>query len=93
MAERERRMREAEEAGRRQVEEQQRLRNDEVFRQVLQVRRCCCSHKPALTYEQTHTTTIDSFLEDIVLQAQDNVADDQGASKHPLALMGVASKS
>eukprot|EP00730_Choanoeca_flexa_P000263 TRINITY_DN10121_c0_g1_i1.p1 TRINITY_DN10121_c0_g1~~TRINITY_DN10121_c0_g1_i1.p1 ORF type:complete len:756 (+),score=215.63 TRINITY_DN10121_c0_g1_i1:127-2268(+) len=61
MAERERRMREAEEAGRRQVEEQHRQRNDEVFRQVM----------------QTHATTIDSFLEDIVLQAQDRVADDQ----------------
>jgi NADH dehydrogenase/NADH:ubiquinone oxidoreductase subunit G len=61
LAERERRMREAEEAGRRQLEELRRRQNDEVFRGIVDV----------------HRETIDSYLEDIILDAQEETASDQ----------------
>lgn len=62
LAERERRMREAEEAGRRQVEEKKREQADEAFRQIMAV----------------HQGTVESYLEDIILSAQNHVADQQG---------------
>ncbi|EGD83678.1 hypothetical protein PTSG_04284 [Salpingoeca rosetta] len=61
LAERERRLREAEEAGRRQQEEKQRALNDEVFRQVMDV----------------HRGTLDSYLEDIIMESEEQVADEQ----------------
>lgn len=61
LAERERRLREAEEAGRRQVEEEARSLNDAVFEQVMAV----------------HRGTLESYLEDIILDAEDQVADEQ----------------
>jgi hypothetical protein len=63
MAERQRRMREAEESGKRQIEEQRRQQQDEVFRQVVQV----------------HQATVDSYLEDLILGAKAASADQQGA--------------
>jgi hypothetical protein len=61
MAERERRIREAEESGRRQVEERRRREEDEIFKQMVKV----------------HQTTVDTYLEDIILAATDKTADDQ----------------
>ncbi|KAM9299894.1 LOW QUALITY PROTEIN: cilia- and flagella-associated protein 91 [Morus bassanus] len=61
LAERQRRMREAEESGRRQVEERQRQEEDEIFKQVVKV----------------HQSTIDSYLEDIILSSMENTAEEQ----------------
>uniref|UniRef100_A0A8C2U3F9 Cilia- and flagella-associated protein 91 n=1 Tax=Coturnix japonica TaxID=93934 RepID=A0A8C2U3F9_COTJA len=61
LAERTRRMREAEESGRRQLEEKQRQEEDEIFRQVVKV----------------HQSTVDSYLEDIILSSMENTADEQ----------------
>uniref|UniRef100_A0A8C6Z222 Cilia- and flagella-associated protein 91 n=1 Tax=Nothoprocta perdicaria TaxID=30464 RepID=A0A8C6Z222_NOTPE len=61
LAERQRRMREAEESGRRQVEELRRQEEDEIFRQVVQV----------------HQSTVDSYLEDIILSSMENTAEEQ----------------
>uniref|UniRef100_A0A8C2ZKS6 Cilia- and flagella-associated protein 91 n=1 Tax=Cyclopterus lumpus TaxID=8103 RepID=A0A8C2ZKS6_CYCLU len=61
LAERDRRLREAEESGRRQMEERRRREEDEIFRQVVQV----------------HQETVDLYLEDIVLGALEQTADQQ----------------
>lgn len=62
LAERQRRMREAEEAGRRQREEQMRREEDEVFRQVMNV----------------HQDTVESYLENILTGAVEDVSARQG---------------
>ncbi|XP_030614578.1 cilia- and flagella-associated protein 91 isoform X2 [Archocentrus centrarchus] len=61
LAERDRRLREAEESGRRQVEERKRIKEDEIFRQVVQV----------------HQETVDLYLEDIILGSSEHIADQQ----------------
>ncbi|KAM8977766.1 cilia- and flagella-associated protein 91 [Pelodytes ibericus] len=61
LAERHRRIREAEESGRRQVEERRRREEDEIFRQVVSI----------------HQTTVDSYLEDIILKATAHTAEEQ----------------
>nr|DBA34622.1 TPA: hypothetical protein GDO54_002168 [Pyxicephalus adspersus] len=61
LAERHRRIREAEESGRRQVEERRRREEDEIFRQVVNI----------------HQSTVDSYLEDIILSAMENTAEEQ----------------
>ncbi|KAK9537745.1 hypothetical protein VZT92_005331 [Zoarces viviparus] len=61
LAERDRRLREAEESGRRQVEDRRRREEDEIFRQVVQV----------------HQETVDLYLEDIILAASEQTADKQ----------------
>uniref|UniRef100_UPI003AABEBDA cilia- and flagella-associated protein 91 isoform X2 n=1 Tax=Centroberyx gerrardi TaxID=166262 RepID=UPI003AABEBDA len=61
LAERERRLREAEESGRRQVEQRRRREQDEIFRQVVQV----------------HQDTVDLYLEDIILGTVEQTADQQ----------------
>ncbi|XP_030059857.1 cilia- and flagella-associated protein 91 [Microcaecilia unicolor] len=61
LAERHRRIREAEESGRRQVEERRRREEDEIFRQVVKV----------------HQSTVDTYLEDIILNATKSTADEQ----------------
>ncbi|KAL8577811.1 hypothetical protein ACOMHN_054561 [Nucella lapillus] len=61
LAERQRRIREAEESGRRQVEERRRREEDEVFKQVIKV----------------HQTTVDTYLQDVILGAVDTTADTQ----------------
>uniref|UniRef100_UPI0037E92459 cilia- and flagella-associated protein 91 n=1 Tax=Semicossyphus pulcher TaxID=241346 RepID=UPI0037E92459 len=61
LAERDRRLREAEESGRRQVEERRRREEDEIFRQVVQV----------------HQETLDLYLEDIILETLEQTADQQ----------------
>ncbi|XP_067896047.1 cilia- and flagella-associated protein 91 isoform X2 [Heterodontus francisci] len=61
LAERRRRIREAEESGLRQVEERRRREEDEIFKQVVKV----------------HQTTVDSYLEDILLKSMQDTAEDQ----------------
>lgn len=61
LAERDRRLREAEESGRRQVEERRRREEDEIFRQVVQV----------------HQETVNLYLEDIILGTVEQTADQQ----------------
>uniref|UniRef100_A0A3B5B9X6 Cilia- and flagella-associated protein 91 n=1 Tax=Stegastes partitus TaxID=144197 RepID=A0A3B5B9X6_9TELE len=61
LAERERRLREAEESGRRQAEERRRREDDEIFKQVVQV----------------HQESVDLYLEDIILETLNQVADEQ----------------
>nr|XP_020645247.1 protein MAATS1 isoform X1 [Pogona vitticeps]XP_020645248.1 protein MAATS1 isoform X1 [Pogona vitticeps] len=61
LAERQRRMREAEESGRRQVEERRRREEDEIFRQVVKV----------------HQSTVDSYLEDVILNSMETTAEEQ----------------
>ncbi|CAD7927328.1 unnamed protein product [Amoebophrya sp. A25] len=59
LAERERRMRQASEGGRRQAEERLRAREDEIFRQVM---------------KDVHQGTVDSYLEDILTNAVETTA-------------------
>ncbi|XP_013081110.2 cilia- and flagella-associated protein 91-like isoform X2 [Biomphalaria glabrata] len=61
LAERQRRIREAEESGRRQWEIRRRREEDEIFKQVV----------------KTHQVTVDSYLEDIIAGSIDNTATDQ----------------
>ncbi|XP_071988430.1 cilia- and flagella-associated protein 91 [Engystomops pustulosus] len=61
LAERHRRTREAEESGRRQVEERRRREEDEIFRQVVNI----------------HQSTVDSYLEDVILRTAVHTAEDQ----------------
>ncbi|XP_044129331.1 cilia- and flagella-associated protein 91 isoform X3 [Bufo gargarizans] len=61
LAERHRRIREAEESGRRQVEERRRREEDEIFRQVVNI----------------HQSTLDSYLEDVILSTAVHTAEDQ----------------
>ncbi|XP_041663807.1 cilia- and flagella-associated protein 91 isoform X2 [Cheilinus undulatus] len=61
LAERDRRLREAEESGRRQLEECRRREEDEIFRQVVQI----------------HQDTLDLYLEDIILETVEKTADQQ----------------
>ncbi|PVD27057.1 hypothetical protein C0Q70_12207 [Pomacea canaliculata] len=65
LAERQRRRREAEESGRRQVEERRRREEDEIFKQVVKV----------------HQTSVDTYLEDIILGAVDSTADVQARAE------------
>lgn len=61
LAERQRRLREAEESGRRQVEERRRREEDEIFKQVIGV----------------HQETVDIYLTDIITDAIETTADEQ----------------
>ncbi|XP_039913111.1 cilia- and flagella-associated protein 91 [Hirundo rustica] len=61
LAERQRRMREAEESGRRQLEESRREEEDALFRQVVNVQ----------------DRTIDTYLEDIILSSMERTAEEQ----------------
>ncbi|XP_071841728.1 cilia- and flagella-associated protein 91-like isoform X2 [Apostichopus japonicus] len=61
LAERKRRIREAEESGRRQVEERRRREEDEIFKQVVKV----------------HQSSVDTYLEDMILLSMDVTADNQ----------------
>lgn len=70
LTERDRRLREAEESGRRQTEERRRREEDEIFRQVVQV----------------NQETVDLYLEDIILGTTENVADEQARKEiHTIA--------
>ena len=61
LAERQRRMREAEESGRRQIEERRRREWDEIFKQTV----------------KTHQDSVDTYLEDIIVKAVDDTAQEQ----------------
>ncbi|KAM5154322.1 cilia- and flagella-associated protein 91 [Callospermophilus lateralis] len=61
LAERQRRMREAEESGRRQVEQRRLREEDQIFKEVVKV----------------HQSTVSSYLEDIILSTEENTAEEQ----------------
>ncbi|XP_070262367.1 cilia- and flagella-associated protein 91 isoform X2 [Myotis yumanensis] len=65
LAERQRRMREAEESGRRQVEQRRLREEDEIFKEVVKV----------------HQSTISSYLEDIILNTEENTAEEQARAE------------
>ncbi|NXL30617.1 CFA91 protein, partial [Glaucidium brasilianum] len=73
LAERQRRMREAEESGRRQVEERRRREEDEIFRQAREGGWWDCGWFVV----KVHQSTIDSYLEDIILSSMENTAEEQ----------------
>ena len=60
LAERERRMREAEESGRRQAEENRRRTEDEMIKQIMKV----------------HQDTVDGYLQDVIMSSVQETADD-----------------
>ncbi|XP_052014923.1 cilia- and flagella-associated protein 91 [Apodemus sylvaticus] len=61
LAERQRRMREAEESGRRQVEQRRLKQEDQIFMEVIKV----------------HQSTVTSYLEDIILNTEERTAEEQ----------------
>ncbi|XP_046515075.1 cilia- and flagella-associated protein 91 isoform X4 [Equus quagga] len=65
LAERQRRMREAEESGRRQVEQRRLREEDQIFKEVLKV----------------HQSTVTSYLEDIILNTEENTAEEQARAE------------
>ncbi|XP_054966308.1 cilia- and flagella-associated protein 91 isoform X5 [Pan paniscus] len=65
LAERQRRVREAEESGRRQVEKQRLREEDEIFKEAIKV----------------HHSTISSYLEDIILNTEANTAEEQARAE------------
>uniref|UniRef100_H0WR75 Cilia- and flagella-associated protein 91 n=1 Tax=Otolemur garnettii TaxID=30611 RepID=H0WR75_OTOGA len=65
LAERQRRIREAEESGRRQVELRRLREEDEIFKEVIKV----------------HQSTVSSYLEDIILNAEENTAEEQARAE------------
>ena len=65
LAERRRRIREAEEAGRRQTEERRRREEDEIFKQLVKI----------------HQHTVDTYLEDIIMESVENTADEQARAQ------------
>ncbi|NXW83363.1 CFA91 protein, partial [Alopecoenas beccarii] len=66
LAERQRQMREAEESGRRQVEERRRQEEDELFKRAREG-----------DWWDLHQSTVDSYLEDIILSTMENTAEEQ----------------
>ncbi|NXY77741.1 CFA91 protein, partial [Glareola pratincola] len=73
LAERQRRMREAEESGRRQVEERRRQEEDEIFKQAREGHWWDCGQFVV----KMHQSTIDSYLEDIILNSMEKTAEEQ----------------
>ncbi|XP_004709885.1 cilia- and flagella-associated protein 91 [Echinops telfairi] len=65
LAERQRRMREAEESGRRQVEQRRLREEDQIFKEVIKI----------------HHSTVTSYLEDIILNTEENTADEQARAE------------
>jgi len=65
LAERQRRIREAEESGRRQVEIRRRREEDEIFKQTV----------------KTHQITVDTYLENIIVGSIDTTADNQARTE------------
>ncbi|XP_064350947.1 cilia- and flagella-associated protein 91 isoform X3 [Camelus dromedarius] len=65
LAERQRRMREAEESGRRQVEQRRLQEEDLIFKEVIKV----------------HQSTVTSYLEDIILNTEEHTAEEQARAE------------
>ncbi|XP_019506574.1 PREDICTED: protein MAATS1 [Hipposideros armiger] len=65
LAERQRRKREAEESGRRQVEQRRLREEDQIFKEVVKV----------------HQSTVTSYLEDIILKTEENTAEEQARAE------------
>ncbi|XP_043852507.1 cilia- and flagella-associated protein 91 isoform X2 [Dromiciops gliroides] len=61
LAERQRRIREAEESGRRQVEQRRQREEDQIFKEVIKI----------------HQSTVTSYLEDIILNTEESTAEEQ----------------
>ncbi|KAG8130140.1 hypothetical protein E2320_016738 [Naja naja] len=74
LAERQRRMREAEESGRRQVEERRRREEDEIFRQATVEKNSDLSFFQVV---KVHQKTVDSYLEDVILNSMESTAEEQ----------------
>ncbi|NXM34198.1 CFA91 protein, partial [Oxyruncus cristatus] len=72
LAERQRRMREAEESGRRQVEERRRQEEDEIFRQAMEQ-----YFGVLFQVVKVQHRTIDTYLEDIILSSMERAAEEQ----------------
>ncbi|NXW80650.1 CFA91 protein, partial [Hirundo rustica] len=72
LAERQRRMREAEESGRRQLEESRREEEDALFRQAREGDCWDCRHSLG-----DASLTIDTYLEDIILSSMERTAEEQ----------------
>jgi hypothetical protein len=80
LADRQRRMREAEESGLRQVEERRRREDDEIFKQVINWIKFFAKIAKFLIFELTKMVKaqqdcIDTYLEDCILETTENVAD------------------
>nr|XP_006975858.2 cilia- and flagella-associated protein 91 isoform X1 [Peromyscus maniculatus bairdii] len=65
LAERQRRMREAEESGRRQVEQRRLQQEDQIFMELIKV----------------HQSTVTSYLEDIILNTEEKTAEEQARAE------------
>ena len=65
LAERERRMREAEESGRRQTEERRRRTEDEMIKQIMKV----------------HQNTVDGYLQDVLMHSVQETADEKARER------------
>ncbi|XP_062933028.1 cilia- and flagella-associated protein 91 [Cynocephalus volans] len=65
LAERQRRMREAEESGRRQVEQRRQREEDQIFKEVIKV----------------HQSTVTSYLEDVILNTEESTAEEQARAE------------
>ncbi|NXV18208.1 CFA91 protein, partial [Cepphus grylle] len=79
LAERQRRMLEAEESGRRQVEERRRQEEDEIFKQAGEGDWWDWEQYLGVLFQvvKMHQSTIDSYLEDIILSSMENIAEEQ----------------
>ncbi|KAJ8796703.1 hypothetical protein J1605_017806 [Eschrichtius robustus] len=90
LAERQRRMREAEESGRRQVEERRLQEEDQIFKEASVT---CFLNKSVVPMEQesplhgsrhvikVHQSTVTSYLEDIILNTEENTAEEQARAE------------
>ncbi|ELV11825.1 AMY-1-associating protein expressed in testis 1 [Tupaia chinensis] len=75
LAERQRRMREAEESGRRQVEQRRLREEDEIFKEAI---------SGVFFFFQVikvHQSTVTSYLEDIILNTEENTAEEQARAE------------
>lgn len=79
LAERQRRIREAEESGLRQVEERRRREQDELFKQVRFSPLFTLSNNFVFVQKMLKMTqnTVDSYLEDVILQSTFDTASEQ----------------
>ncbi|ELR49282.1 AMY-1-associating protein expressed in testis 1 [Bos mutus] len=75
LAERQRRMREAEESGRRQVEQRRLQEEDQIFKEASGD----IIRKPFVI--KVHQSTVTSYLEDIILNTEENTAEEQARAE------------
>ncbi|KAF0875229.1 CFA91 protein, partial [Crocuta crocuta] len=75
LAERQRRMREAEESGRRQVEQRRLREEDQIFKEASGAAGCLEA------VVKVHQSTVTSYLEDIILNTEENTAEEQARAE------------